>query len=381
MDASTNSDEPKTLTVVIKSPNQSFEDQTVEDVQLSWTVLQLKSHLSQVYPSHPPVKDQRLIYSGKLLPDHLTMKNVFWEFDTKPTLHLVCSFRSHSGSHLQTQPEIKKDLKRHSNILDSGAPPSSVSNDGLRQRGTVQTGLGPTQSVGTDSPHAGFPAFNMYTPQQLVWLQQMYARQYYMHYHAALAAAAAASTTSTPIVQSLPVIPPAPPVLADQPPVNDIPLNQNNPQPVPVNPVANPNLRMNAQGGPMMDDEEDVNRDWLDWLYTVARFSVFLSILYFYSTLSRFVMVMGAILVMYLYTARWFPIGQRPGQQDVIHPNEGDEVLPQPQENQNPDLEEEPVSPAPETTVERHSVWVTAFVFFKSFFSSLIPDGPQAIAN
>lgn len=60
-------------------------------------------------------------------------------------------------------------------------------------------------------------------------------------------------------------------------------------------------VRMNAQGGPVMDDDEDVaNNDWLDWVYTFCRFSVLLSIIYFYSTLGRFVMVFGFFVLMYL---------------------------------------------------------------------------------
>lgn len=56
---------------------------------------------------------------------------------------------------------------------------------------------------------------------------------------------------------------------------------------------------MNAQGGEVLN-EEDLNRDWLDWVYTVSRAVVLLSIVYFYSSFSRFVMVMMAMLVLYL---------------------------------------------------------------------------------
>lgn len=59
-------------------------------------------------------------------------------------------------------------------------------------------------------------------------------------------------------------------------------------------------MRMNAQGGPVMDEEEDVERDWLDWLYSAARFSVLLVIVYFNSSLSRFLLVMSTLLLMYL---------------------------------------------------------------------------------
>lgn len=61
----------------------------------------------------------------------------------------------------------------------------------------------------------------------------------------------------------------------------------------------NPNVQMNAQGGPVVN-EEDFNRDWLDWMYTFSRAAILLSIVYFYSSFSRFVMVMGAMLLVYL---------------------------------------------------------------------------------
>lgn len=70
------------------------------------------------------------------------------------------------------------------------------------------------------------------------------------------------------------------------------------PEPLPQNQPADP-VQMNAQGGAMLNDDE-LNRDWLDWLYTVSRAGVLLSIVYFYSSFSRFVMVVGAMLLVYL---------------------------------------------------------------------------------
>lgn len=56
---------------------------------------------------------------------------------------------------------------------------------------------------------------------------------------------------------------------------------------------------MNAQGGPVLNDD-DLNHDWLDWLYAVSRAGVLLSIVYFYSSFSRFAVVVGAVLLVYL---------------------------------------------------------------------------------
>ena len=47
------SPQQKTITLFIKTPNQAQEDQTVEGVDLSWTIKDLKTHLSTVYQTKP----------------------------------------------------------------------------------------------------------------------------------------------------------------------------------------------------------------------------------------------------------------------------------------------------------------------------------------
>lgn len=45
--------EQKTITLLIKTPNQAQEDQAVEGVCPNWTVKDLKRHLSIVYTTKP----------------------------------------------------------------------------------------------------------------------------------------------------------------------------------------------------------------------------------------------------------------------------------------------------------------------------------------
>ncbi|KAA0715021.1 Homocysteine-responsive endoplasmic reticulum-resident ubiquitin-like domain member 1 protein [Triplophysa tibetana] len=397
----------ETISMIIKTPNQFHGDQVIEGVRMDWTVKDLKCHLSKVYPSNPAEKDQRLIYSGKLLSDGLQIRDVFSKVpsDTKPTLHLVCAFRPQSAAQLGARPKVTPQQTTES--VSPSSPVTSVpSTDGLRQRGHAVSPTSAGISAATSMPvtaamnHPAFPTYSLYSPQQLLWLQQMYARQYYMQYHAAMAAA-----TEAPMVagaSSLPVAPhqaAVPGALANQGPINDLPVNQNAAGPGFINPEgANQNLRMNAQGGPVMEDEEDINRDWLDWVYTASRLGVFLSIVYFYSSVSRFVLVMSSLLIMYLHTAGWFPFRRRP--QARPHNPPAPEVI-QDQQNQNEDRHPEPVeppagvedaNPAPEEavqpsmtavpvpTVQPPILW-TAWVFFKAFFASLIPEVPQGVAN
>ena len=101
--------------------------------------------------------------------------------------------------------------------------------------------------------------------------------------------------------QPMPSTPPATPTTPGQhatpaQPAQEPPVQEAAPRDQP--------MRMNAQGGGMAMDEEEGEegrrRDWLDWLYTFSRFSVLLSIVYFYSTPSRFILVVTFFLFFYL---------------------------------------------------------------------------------
>ncbi|KAK5868062.1 hypothetical protein PBY51_012507 [Eleginops maclovinus] len=423
--------EQKTITLLIKTPNQAQEDKAVEGVCPNWTVKDLKRHLSIVYTTKPAPCDQRLIYAGKLLPDHLHIKDLFTQTDSFPTLHLVCATRTLAQGPLGARPKTKEteqpDPSHPQAMAGSGpqspsGPSSSVqpsSSPTLRQR--RHTRAAPAHTPTPVSPPAwpaaampaapqmiqpAFPTYSLYSPQQLMWLQHVYARQYYMQYHAALAAAGTPPSAPATTIGQYPPVPahqvPVPAPLANQNPIENLPANQNPVQDGAfINPgEANQNMRMNAQGGPVMEDEDDVERDWLDWMYSAARFGVLLMIVYFNSNLSRFLLVMSTLLLMYLHTVGWFPFRRR-AQVQGPNPLQPPEVQHNQQnENRNPDAGEEPADrqreepAAAEGGLEGHgpmaavlvpphrvSVMWTAWVFFKTFFSSLIPEAPQGMAN
>ncbi|KAG8563197.1 hypothetical protein GDO81_015973 [Engystomops pustulosus] len=313
--------------------------------------------------------EQRLIYSGKLLPDHLKLNEVLSK-ERRHVLHLVCSFRS-------TLPNQAQEGKQAAGITTT-TPDAAPQAEGIRQRNVPpRSPIAQMDTPRSEGTSSAFSPYSIYSPQQIMWLQQMYARQYYMQYYAA----ATASSSPSQRRQEIPVVPPAAPDPLPHPfaAANQAP----NPEvPAPVNPVANQNLRMNAQGG-LVEEEDDLNRDWLDWVYTAARFSIFLSILYFYSSLSRFMMVLGAMILMYLHTAGWFPFRQRPpqevaapAQQPILNQQDPNNNL---QEN-DPAVENVP-NEAAAVTLPTYSFVSTAWVFFKTFFASLIPEGPQAMVQ
>jgi hypothetical protein len=81
------------LNLIIKSANQKYEDFVIENCQLDWSVKYVKEHLKANYPNKPDIEAIRLIYSGKLLHDHLRLKECIRHvilknsyFYLKPTL-------------------------------------------------------------------------------------------------------------------------------------------------------------------------------------------------------------------------------------------------------------------------------------------------------
>ncbi|KAG7265755.1 hypothetical protein CRUP_024337 [Coryphaenoides rupestris] len=301
------------VVLVIKAPNQRYTDQRIHCFQ-NWTVEKLKAHLSDVYPSKPSSKDQRLVYSGKLLLDHFTLKDVLRVQDEYHMLHLVCASRTPPPSP-SPSPRARGN-KAPLGPAAAAATPAPTGGDGVRHRThgpyypvhpAFMHGLPwnqyPPQPVPPTSPTES-PTYN---PMTLMWWQQQYFRQYYAHYQAW---AAWAQQQQQQHWQDLP---PAawPSTDLSQPPRDYRHGNNNNNH----HHNHNHNVAEGAQAAAVAaaagladaPNEEEEHRDWLDWVYTMLRTAVLISIVYFYSSFSRFVLVMGAILVLNLHQAGWFP--------------------------------------------------------------------------
>lgn len=401
------------VTVVIKAPNQKYEDQTI-NCFLNWTVERLKSHISIVYPSKPLSKDQRLVYSGRLLQDHLQLRDVLRKQDEYHMMHLVCASHSPPGSPMSRSPSMATSTSSDSSSSESASsastatspnqdsqPASSSTNttpgsyDGLRYRGGFPP-YHPQSTPGVpqwpDGAQVPLQGGQLYMPMQMLWWQQMYARHYYMQYQAAVAAS---QPPGPPSPSSSPHQPPQPNEVV-QPPLGPNPAAN----PLPENQPANPNIQMNAQGGAVLNDDE-LNRDWLDWLYTVSRASVLLSIVYFYSSFSRFVMVVGAMLLVYLHQAGWFPFrqeqqnfreGERPDAQEDAERHQDIQEMERLMDEglEDDDSGEEGVggpdnpaqaAAAAAAVVPEPSFLTTAWSFISTFFTSLIPEGRPHPAN
>jgi len=323
------------MQVVVKAANQKYNDQTIQ-CQGTWTVKKLKAHLAEVYPCKPREHQQKIIFSGRLLQDHLVLKDVLRSFDpTCPTtVHLVCS------------PGV--DSKEASPTPGHGAAApattaTTTTSSGVRRRTTAttastaaNTGTGTTTtSVASNqvpSTHAQPPSAWQYPPNWNMeaynsWVQQYYNTaqpnspqqqrsasvgpagdymnmyqqywQYYMYMQYAQYMHASSSTSP----QNIPQAAAPTTVVADEvnaPAAVEPRANANNEAPG----AAAPPQAVGAAGGggAMFEDDEDDgrNRDWLDWLYVGSRLGVLLSIIYFYSTVGRFMLVFGFCFLVYI---------------------------------------------------------------------------------
>ncbi|XP_056154339.1 homocysteine-responsive endoplasmic reticulum-resident ubiquitin-like domain member 2 protein [Lampris incognitus] len=381
------------VTLVIKAPNQKYDDQTINCYQ-NWTVEKLKAHLSDVYPSKPSAKDQRLVYSGKLLLDHFTLKDVLRKQDEYHMLHLVCASRTPPGS---PKPHSSRGNKfpeassagpmAHQSSTSPApsqgnqSPSPGESSDGLRHRAgplpyypvhpAFVQGSAWNQYYPQSTPPTNMPAYPSYNPLTLMWWQQLYAQQYYMNYQAL----AASSQHLRP----------------------DQPATQSNQSELPIQPPqearpGNAEVQLNAQGGEILNEEEQ-NRDWLDWVYVMSRAAILLSIVYFYSSFSRFVMVMGAMLVLYLHQAGWFPFnmenepqlpgdGARQGDMEGELHNHDIQEMERVMDEGVDDDGESGEEGADEPNGMPHTGFLSStWSFIITFFMSLIPEGLPNAAN
>uniref|UniRef100_A0A8C4R1A4 Ubiquitin-like domain-containing protein n=1 Tax=Eptatretus burgeri TaxID=7764 RepID=A0A8C4R1A4_EPTBU len=335
--------------LILRSPSQAVSDLHVS-CPAGWSVVQLKEHLANVYPGQPAPQHQRLVHLGRLLLDHARLDDLLPKGEENHVLHLV--YTQPLG---QNQPQGLPE----SSTLAPGLPV-----DGLRQRTLSQDHT--TQPVTTGNmtmqgdgaaPAFGSP-YSMYSP-SMAWLQHVYAQQYYLRYQAMSAAA---------LEQPSP--------LASQ----EVPETANQGRAVTVGEEerANGDNRVDGQGRAAQeghrDNDEAANQDWLDRVYSASHALLLFSILYFYSSLSRFVFVICAVLIIALHQRGW--LGHRQRAQGEVNaavqlaaPQEAAVVVPGRQERVQYEVPLEN---------RRAGFLVSTRSFFASFFTSLLPEPPAA---
>ncbi|XP_035217084.1 homocysteine-responsive endoplasmic reticulum-resident ubiquitin-like domain member 2 protein isoform X2 [Stegodyphus dumicola] len=251
------------IQLVIKAPNQNVEDQII-CCNLNWTVQKLKNHLSEVYPNKPIIEEQKLIYSGRLLHDHLHLKDILrHEEGQSPVhiLHLVCSSKqalqnqlpdSSQGTSNQSIPPQSPGL--HSTPDTSPGPSSETV---FRQRNNVNMPSANSfdsqlQSIENSAVAPTF-SYDSQILAQMAAMQQMYA-YYFTQYMQSISNSA---------------------MIGSNPAFRDVAnFQQNNSNFVPnETPIPRPaNQRMNAQGGQIIEENDDLgNIDWYQEGWFVRR--------------------------------------------------------------------------------------------------------------
>ncbi|XP_058263747.1 homocysteine-responsive endoplasmic reticulum-resident ubiquitin-like domain member 2 protein isoform X1 [Hemibagrus wyckioides] len=380
------------VVLVIKAPDQKYDDQTISCF-LNWTVEKLKSHLSNVYPSKPRSKDQRLVYSGKLLQDHCKLRDVLRKHDEFHMLHLVCASRSpppspstrrSQGSNQPMSSTSSRSPASRDNVQSASSEEApdrlSLSSSSSYPHPTAHRMMSVfcvvcrsawTQWFNQQQHNTHTPHYPMYNPHTLLWWQQLYTWHFHMTYQTWVASLRPSQQSATP---------PVPPIGEAQA-------------------VAHDNPRNGPAGAGL--NEEDLHRDWLDWVYAASRALVLLSLVYFYSSFSRFVMVTGAMLLLYLHQAGWLPFNLDNELQDLAEPANHNQDEPVADNLNNTDRladegeEEEEQQEGPDDDDDydeddddddNEEGWVnlgllsSAWSFITTFFASLIPEAvPNAV--
>ena len=252
------------------------------------------------------------------MKDHEILQNFLRDLtiENRHTLHLVYALKRSPSAENREQANMQNVQQPFNALFANKAililfffyfkADVPVVDDGLRLR-NVATSAPSIAAAGLHQPlqqdwvtNGQFPVWaneaGVADPltQQLLWWQQTYAQQYwaqYMHY-LSNGPNPQSTTAPTPAASPVPQVPPPPAVAAD--------VDARPPQP-----EAQRRPPLAAVGGVAQDEDEEGGlrgaRDWLDWIYVASRLAILLGVMYYYSSLSRFVLVTLIVAGIYLY--------------------------------------------------------------------------------
>jgi len=352
----------------IKSPSSVIKDMELE-VLVTTSVYQLKEIVRERFPGNPSPSAQKLLYAGKLLKDADIVQN-FLRFDddcSVYTLHLACTIPP-SNNNNNTNNRGEQVAHTYSGSGGAAGPGDTL---GWQWQQAMMGMYGQNMMGEYNMVNLGPTEI-----QQLALVQQMYT-QYLAEYMRYAGGGGVVSDTLGP-------------------PQVEVGTGQQQQQ-------GDREQLNNAGAPPPLEDEADVeiggrNGDLLDWLYMMSRLVVLASIVYFYSSFTRFLMVAMVVGFLYLYQAGYF--GQRDrvdmirGEVDRIRVREVQEVntpaageVPEEANDDSGDdatLEHDPqnLQIGPNETDELPAPLnplVLARNFVTMFFTSLIPDNNQVI--
>ncbi|CAK1589822.1 unnamed protein product [Parnassius mnemosyne] len=316
---------PDNVTLIVKAPNQQIEDQNIE-CQSSWTILQLKGHLSEVYPSKPSTDEQKIIYSGQLLDDNTILKDVLRTYESQilHTMHLVCTPKR--GMTNDKPAETPADGLRQRNVTqpETERPAETASRPETRQNDQNHTVemqnyfSSYLNNYGRVPPYPNYNFGEGYLPapndpamfaNHMMMMQQAYLQ--YMQQYANMRQAGAEAGEAEAAPEAL---------------------------------GAEAGAREAAAA------DEAAARDWLDHVYAASRLAILFSLVYLYGSPARLLLVLLLAVAAYLHQIGFF--------RDLHVPPNNTPAAATPEE----------------TTPTRQSVLTSTWIIVTSFFASLIPD-------
>lgn len=289
-----------------------------------------------------------------MLRDEQKLCDIFQSIgEENVTVHLVCSQKNDISP--TSVSSSQTSVPSQATPIEPSSP--LPNNDATNNINFLNTNFNMANYYGTSG---------LMTPeqviQQMAMMQQMYAQ--FVQYQAQAGVELNQLPSAFPMGNPAEYVPPAAP---NAPPIgNNLQADQG----------AAPRVNEAAAVG----DDEDVNRDWLDWFYWMSRAVVLFSIVYFYSSFSRFLVVVGLALIMYLYQIGWlFQRQERNGvANDANAPagrngNQDDANAQMIQQMMDGDRDRPRREDVPAET-ERFSGLRLFWVIVTSLFTSLIPE-------
>lgn len=260
--------EPGIVKIKVLSPSIEL---TVSEfrVELSSTVSMLKERIISTHCAPDDLKDVRLLYGGKILKEGECLLDILKTPDCDTyTIHLCCSNANININKTKTQESGAAVTESSTNVGNISPDYQTM----FGYQGYQSFSYGQDQLYNTDI-------------NQLAVMQDMYAH-YLNQYMQYVNMAQMTSQFPTNIVNQQPETPetnqPAPdPAQREQPEAGQV---------------------LAAGGGGLVQEEvAGGERDILDWMYLSSRLVLLLSIVYFYSSIGRFVIVLCIGGLFYFY--------------------------------------------------------------------------------
>lgn len=408
------------LRLIIKAANQKVEDFIIS-FELDWTIKHLKKFLAENYPLKPEETSIRLIYSGKMLHDHLTLNECIRHNNSEIKSHIIHLVHSSNKLDQKTsencpEPDVENELTIGSSLSSNSS--SSSPSTSASTSSTSSPLASPISSTPGAAPHVNQlinqiqnNLNNLYRQREeldTLTPKAQFKRLHneYIRYYEAMGIPVQTNAWYASYVQQLALYnhmytnymqsqmdthSDTETRRGDQPTTSN--NNQNTREPTPAQPEqpqaqqAQPQAQQAQQArpaaaAPAAQPEGEREDDWLSLLHNCVSFLVLFSIIYYYSSLERFIVIFTIVTILIIYHNGWLSLQRRqaqprPAQPQARPPNDNEDEQQQPNENpnlENPTTEQQP----PESNTPNTFRLFLTFVL--TFFTSLIPERPR-IAN